>query len=65
MISVGNFTWGGNGKTPMTEFLVFLFLEAGLCPLILTMGYGGGDKARMLQRHLIGTTTKLDQIQTG
>ena len=43
----------------MIEFLSFLFSELGLCPLILTRGYGGGDEAEMLQRHLIGTTTKV------
>lgn len=59
VISVGNLTWGGNGKTPMTEFLAFLFSEAGIPPLILTRGYAGGDEGRMLQRHLIGTTTKI------
>jgi tetraacyldisaccharide-1-P 4'-kinase len=36
VISVENLTWGGNGKTPMTKFLAFLFLEAGLCLLIFT-----------------------------
>lgn len=43
----------------MTEFLSFLFSEAGIPPLILTRGYGGGDEARMLQRHLIDTSTKI------
>lgn len=59
VISVGNLTWGGNGKTPMTEFLSFLFSGAGIPPLILTRGYGGGDEARMLQRHLKDTSTKI------
>ncbi|GER43907.1 tetraacyldisaccharide 4-kinase family protein [Striga asiatica] len=39
VISVGNLTWGGNGKTPM--------------------GYGGADEARMLQRQLKGTSSKI------
>ncbi|KAL4201388.1 hypothetical protein AMTRI_Chr02g215830 [Amborella trichopoda] len=36
VISVGNLTWGGNGKTPMVEFLSLLFSRSGICPLILT-----------------------------
>ncbi|GLJ20234.1 hypothetical protein SUGI_0367180 [Cryptomeria japonica] len=59
VISVGNLTWGGNGKTPMTEFLALLFVEAGISPLILIRGYAGGDETRMLQRHLIDTAIKI------
>ena len=36
VMSVGNLTWGGNGKTPMTEFIARFFLESGVVPLILT-----------------------------
>ena len=36
MICFGNLTWGGNGKTPMVEFLVRWFCHSGICPLILT-----------------------------
>lgn len=36
VISVGNLTWGGNGKTPMVEFIARFLLEAGISPLILT-----------------------------
>ncbi|MCL7032448.1 hypothetical protein MKW94_002945, partial [Papaver nudicaule] len=59
VISVGNLTWGGNGKTPMVEFLALWFSSAGISPLILTRGYAGGDEARMLQRHLLNTSTKI------
>ncbi|OVA07816.1 Tetraacyldisaccharide 4'-kinase [Macleaya cordata] len=59
VISVGNLTWGGNGKTPMVEFIALWFANAGICPLILTRGYAGGDEARMLQRHLLNTSTKV------
>ncbi|KAL5735909.1 hypothetical protein ACOSQ2_030697 [Xanthoceras sorbifolium] len=54
VISVGNLTWGGNGKTPMVEFIARFVADFGISPLILTRGYAGGDEARMLQRHLLG-----------
>eukprot|EP00249_Psilotum_nudum_P021852 c28282_g1_i1 orf=380-1327(+) len=36
VLSVGNITWGGNGKTPMVEYLARCILHADMCPLILT-----------------------------
>lgn len=36
VISVGNLTWGGNGKTPMVEFLAVWLAAMGSSPLILT-----------------------------
>ncbi|KVI02306.1 Tetraacyldisaccharide 4'-kinase [Cynara cardunculus var. scolymus] len=60
VISVGNLTWGGNGKTPMVEFIANWFAnEVGVSPLILTRGYGGADEAKMLQRHFNGTSVKI------
>ncbi|KAL0311004.1 UNVERIFIED_CONTAM: putative tetraacyldisaccharide 4'-kinase, mitochondrial [Sesamum angustifolium] len=59
VISVGNLTWGGNGKTPMVQFLARCFADDGLSPLILTRGYGGADEAKMLQRQLRGTSVKI------
>ncbi|XP_073055821.1 probable tetraacyldisaccharide 4'-kinase, mitochondrial isoform X3 [Primulina eburnea] len=59
VISVGNLTWGGNGKTPMVEFLARLLIDSGVSPLILTRGYGGADEAKMLRRHLQGTCAKI------
>ncbi|KAH9620125.1 hypothetical protein KSS87_010884 [Heliosperma pusillum] len=59
VISVGNLTWGGNGKTPMVEFLSLWFSHSGICPLILSRGYAGGDEVRMLERHLLGTFVKV------
>lgn len=40
VISVGNITWGGVGKTPITMHLSRFFLSEGRTPLILTRGYG-------------------------
>ncbi|KAI3986713.1 hypothetical protein MKX01_014251 [Papaver californicum] len=43
----------------MVEFLALWLSNAGISPLILTRGYAGGDEARMLQRHLLYTSTKI------
>ncbi|KAL8195566.1 hypothetical protein R6Q57_025969 [Mikania cordata] len=60
VISIGNLTWGGNGKTPMVEFIAnWLANDVGISPLILTRGYGGADEAKMLQRHFNGTSVKI------
>ncbi|KAG0557850.1 hypothetical protein M758_11G157600 [Ceratodon purpureus] len=58
VISVGNLTWGGTGKTPMVEYLARHYLAARVCPLILSRGYRGGDEVRLLQKHLQDTPTK-------
>ena len=36
VISVGNLMWGGNGKTPMVEFITRFLADSGIPPLILT-----------------------------
>lgn len=36
VISVGNLTWGGNGKTPMVEFIARYFSCSGISPLLLS-----------------------------
>ncbi|XP_010488028.1 PREDICTED: probable tetraacyldisaccharide 4'-kinase, mitochondrial [Camelina sativa] len=59
VISVGNLSWGGNGKTPMVEYISQFLVDSGLSPLILTRGYGGGDEAKMLKRHLEGGPAKI------
>ncbi|KAI4354509.1 hypothetical protein L6164_003362 [Bauhinia variegata] len=45
VISVGNLTWGGNGKTPMVEFIALRLADSGVSPLIISRGYQGGDEA--------------------
>ncbi|WP_428937068.1 tetraacyldisaccharide 4'-kinase [Fontivita pretiosa] len=52
VISVGNITTGGTGKTPVVRWLVQRLLEAGLHPAVLLRGYKGGDEARLLQEQL-------------
>ena len=41
VISVGNLTVGGTGKTPLTIYLAGLILELGYRPVILSRGYKG------------------------
>ncbi len=41
VVSVGNLTVGGTGKTPMVLYLARLLVESGRCPVILSRGYGG------------------------
>ena len=41
VISVGNITWGGTGKTPLVLYITKFLLEKGLKVNILTRGYGG------------------------
>ncbi len=41
VISVGNITVGGTGKTPLVINLARYFQQCGLSPAVLTRGYGG------------------------
>ncbi|MFA7383011.1 MAG: tetraacyldisaccharide 4'-kinase [Desulfurivibrionaceae bacterium] len=41
VISVGNLTMGGTGKTPMVRYVAKLLLARGLRPAIVSRGYGG------------------------
>ncbi|MBF0386804.1 MAG: tetraacyldisaccharide 4'-kinase [Candidatus Omnitrophica bacterium] len=58
VISVGNITAGGTGKTPFVVMLYKVLRQEGYHPMVLTRGYMGGqsgfsDEARMVQE-LIG-----------
>jgi len=53
VISVGNYTWGGTGKTPFVLWLTRLLQERGLAPVVVVKMYGGGDELRMLKRALV------------
>ncbi len=58
VVSVGNVTAGGNGKTPLCMYLAAELQSRGLRPVILSRGYGGrlrgprrvqpGDSARLV-----------------
>jgi tetraacyldisaccharide-1-P 4'-kinase len=54
VISVGNLTTGGTGKTPMVAWVVHQLMAAGASPAVVTRGYksreGRSDEAEMLSR---------------
>ena len=41
IVSIGNVTVGGNGKTPLCQFLASDLIQRGMRPVILSRGYGG------------------------
>jgi len=51
VVSVGNLTWGGTGKTPLVEYLARKTSERGVAPLVLTRGYSH-DEVEQLKRQL-------------
>ncbi len=51
VISVGNLTWGGTGKTPLVMQLALGLKQRGYSPAVLTRGYGK-DEARLLSERL-------------
>lgn len=56
VVSVGNITTGGTGKTPVVAWLAQRLYAAGRRPVILTRGYrgkeGASDEAQLLRRAL-------------
>jgi tetraacyldisaccharide 4'-kinase len=51
VISVGNITLGGTGKTPFCHWLIDFLRAEGRRPAILTRGYGRSDESRLLVVH--------------
>ncbi len=56
VISIGNVTLGGTGKTPCVEYVARFYHQRGRRVAILSRGYGGGrgrnDEALLLDRNL-------------
>ncbi len=48
VVSVGNLTAGGTGKTPLVAYIAKLLLRHGWKPAILTRGYGRSSKDAMI-----------------
>ncbi|HEX7956374.1 MAG TPA: tetraacyldisaccharide 4'-kinase, partial [Pyrinomonadaceae bacterium] len=46
VVSVGNLTAGGTGKTPLVEWVALALAREGLRPCVLTRGYGRADESR-------------------
>lgn len=51
VVSVGNITWGGTGKTPFVEYLSRRVSELQKTPLVLTRGYNH-DEVVQFQHHI-------------
>ena len=49
VVSIGNLTWGGTGKTPLTAHLARALAQRGLRVAIITRGYGA-DEPQVLRR---------------
>jgi len=66
VISVGNITWGGTGKTPAVVCIVKALLERGKKPGILIRGYGN-DEQELLSRMAPGVVVAVgkDRVRQG
>lgn len=51
VISIGNLTWGGTGKTPLVEYVVRRLSDQQKTPLVLTRGYSH-DETVQFHHHL-------------
>ncbi|MCG3203484.1 MAG: Tetraacyldisaccharide 4'-kinase [Elusimicrobia bacterium] len=50
MVSIGNLTWGGTGKTPILIYMARGLKERGVQPAILTRGYGVDEVTLMKEK---------------
>ena len=47
VISIGNLTMGGTGKTPMVQYIAAMLQGRGYQPAIISRGYGGATRERV------------------
>ena len=47
VVSVGNLTKGGTGKTPIVRYIARLLVTNGYKPAIISRGYGGAAKDKV------------------
>ncbi|MEK6744584.1 MAG: tetraacyldisaccharide 4'-kinase [Nitrospirota bacterium] len=64
VISVGNITLGGTGKTPATVNITGILLKHGRKPVVLSRGYGRSDRSAVLVVS-DGIATPLDPVSGG
>src|ERR1041385_1700476 len=61
VISVGNITTGGTGKTPLVEWVCRVIAEGGKKPCVLTRGYGRRNASEQVVvsdgRHILAEVT--------
>ncbi len=64
VISVGNLTMGGTGKTPFVCYIAHLLLENNFSPAIISRGYRGRSRERI---NIVsdGETVLMDPLQAG
>lgn len=64
VISVGNITWGGGGKTPLVEAICLYFKSRGERIALLTRGYGM-DEDKVLTKSLPGVSVLVGKDRVG
>jgi tetraacyldisaccharide 4'-kinase len=66
VVSVGNITTGGTGKTPMVDWIVKFYLEQGRRTAIVSRGYGRRTKGPLLvsdgSKVLLGSRDAGDEV---
>jgi tetraacyldisaccharide 4'-kinase len=67
VISVGNLTTGGTGKTPMVAWLCRRLIERGFTPAVLSRGYGAqepdqADEVAMLRERGVSVVVDADRV---
>lgn len=67
VISVGNITWGGTGKTPLVEMLAKQLTADGRKVAILSRGYKTADEPELLKKNLpqVPVLVGKDRVVTG